>query len=178
MPTASCWILLEKPSLAQVLRNFLKCYRIRRFISVNSPFPGPDEFSPQHNLSHLSGSIVITHSHLHLGISGQVFHSGLLSKACRHSSHACYTPYLYYCSWLDHYHYIRQILRVTNSSSCIFLHPPMFASLFGPNNHLKYFPRTVSTSETNFHYLIPWSTPLYPQKLAQFRRQVAVAQSV
>jgi hypothetical protein len=134
------YVRLEKPPVAQLLKNFPPFYGTRRFITVftrvlhwslswsrwiQSILPYSTRIS--------QGSILILSSHLLLGLSSGLYTSGFPIRILYAFlfPHACYTP----CP--SHPLIILIIpgeqYKLWSSSLCSFLHPPITSSLFGPN---------------------------------------------
>jgi hypothetical protein len=122
-PTSSnSWsrVLLEKPPVAKLLKNFLKLYGPRRFINVftralhwSLSWAKWIHFIPFHPISLI-----------HILICIPLF------------SHACYMP----CRSnhpLLHSNYIWRTVQVMKLSSCNFLHPPIISPLLGSNIFLS-----------------------------------------
>jgi hypothetical protein len=116
------WDPLEKPPVAQLLKNFPAFMKPKVSLPCwwqepsTDPYPETDQSSPDQPILSLLRSVFILYSHLRPGLLSGVLPTGFATKNCMHfsSPQACYISCPSHPSWLDRSNYIWRTVRVTN----------------------------------------------------------------
>jgi hypothetical protein len=178
-------VLLQKPPVAQLLKNFLTFYGTRRFITVftrlrhwSLSWARWIQSIPHHPIS--LRYISILPSHLRPGLPSGLFPSGFPTQNTKciilRPMHATYLVYYIFLDLM-----ILNIFggeyKLLSSSLCNFLHPSLISSLVGANILLNtLFSKTPSILTLFCCYLFsfsPWLPSLPPYSYSGSLRLVS-----